>query len=151
MGGQTGAHARDHLLVTASVQIAHTGYYTILMSRRADQPADNRADRSGPERYPPSIATVMVSVMNDMMPRRRWRRAMRTMPSVMRRGNRRTSRQRQTREKNRNRLGRVGQTFSAKETVRPLSSACLLILTTNNLSKRTKLLAFLLVRRRIAI
>ena len=73
------------------------------MCRRADESANNRADRSGPERDPPSIATVMVGVVNDMMPRR-WRRAMRTMPSVMRRGNRRTSRQRQTREKNRNRL-----------------------------------------------
>ena len=101
---QPSAHARDHLLVATSVQIAHTEYYTILVCRRADQPTDNRANRRRAKGNPSGIATVMVGVMNDMMPRRRWRRAMRTMPSVMRRGNRRTSRQRQTREKNRNRL-----------------------------------------------
>ena len=75
------------------------------MSRRADQSADNRTDRSRAERNPSGIASVMMSVVNDMMPRRRRRRTMRMVPpAVMRRGNRRASRQRQSREKNRNRF-----------------------------------------------
>ena len=61
------------------------------MCRGADQSTDNRADRDSSERDPSGVTAVM-DVVNDMMPRRR-RRAMRTMPPVMRRGNRRTSRQ----------------------------------------------------------
>ena len=75
------------------------------MRRRTDQSANHRADRSGPERNPTGVpAAVMVSVVNDIMPRRGRRRAMRSMPPVMRRGNRRASRQRQSSEKNRNRF-----------------------------------------------
>ena len=75
------------------------------MSRRADQSADNRTDSRRAKRDPPGVpASVMVSVVNDIMPRRGRRRAMRSMPPVMRRGNRRASRQRQSREKNRNRF-----------------------------------------------
>ena len=71
------------------------------MSRRANQPADNRTDRGGSERNPSGVAAAVVDVVNDMMPRRR-RRAMRTMPPPMtRRGHRRTSRQNHTRHKNR--------------------------------------------------
>ena len=44
----------------------------------------------------------MVNMMDDMMTRRRWRRAMRTMPPpMMRRGNRRTSRQNHPSHENR--------------------------------------------------
>ena len=75
------------------------------MCRRADQSADNRADCRRAKGDPSGIAAVMVGVMNDMAPRRRRRRTMRTMPpAMMRRGNRRASRQRQSREKNRNRF-----------------------------------------------
>ena len=69
------------------------------MCRGADQPADNRADCRRAERDPTGITAVM-DVVNDMMARR-WRRAMRTMPPVMRRGNRRTSRQNHTSHENR--------------------------------------------------
>ena len=58
----------------------------------ADQSADNGPDRGSAKRDPSSIATVM-DVMNDLMPWRRRRRAMRTVPPVMRRSNRRASRQ----------------------------------------------------------
>ena len=68
------------------------------MRRGADQSADNRADRGGTKRNPSGIAIVM-DVMNDMMPR--WRRAMRTMPPMMRRGNRRASRQNHPSHENR--------------------------------------------------
>ena len=72
-----------------------------LASRRADESADNRADCGRAKRDPSRVpATVMMGVMDDMMPRRR--RAMRTMPpSMMRRGNRRASRQNHTRHENR--------------------------------------------------
>ena len=59
------------------------------MCRRANQSADNGPDCGRSKRNPSGIAIVM-DVADDMMPRRR-RRAMRTMPSVMRRGNGRTS------------------------------------------------------------
>ena len=75
------------------------------MCRRADESADNRANCRRDKGNPSGIAAVMVGVMNDMIPRRRGRRAMRSMPpAMMRRGNRRASRQRQPREKNRNRF-----------------------------------------------
>ena len=62
------------------------------MCCRADQSADNRTDCRRAKRDPSSVTAVMMDVVNDMMPRR-WRRTMRTMPPVMRRGNRRASRQ----------------------------------------------------------
>ena len=71
--------------------------------RRTDQSADNGPDSGSSERDPSGITAVMMDVVNDMMPGRR-RRAMRTMPPVMRRGNRRASRQNHTRHKNRERL-----------------------------------------------
>ena len=58
---------------------------------RADQSADNRADCRRAKRDPSGVPAAMMNVVNDMMPRRR--RAVRTMPPVMRRGNRRASRQ----------------------------------------------------------
>ena len=64
----------------------------ISMCRGADQSSDNRADCGSSERDPSGIAIVM-DVVNDVMPGRRRRRAMRTMPPVMRRGHRRASRQ----------------------------------------------------------
>ena len=71
-----------------------------LMCRRANQSADNRANRSSAERDPSGVPAMM-DVVNDMMPRRR-RRAMRTMPPpMMRRGNRRASRQNHPRHENR--------------------------------------------------
>ena len=74
------------------------------MSRRADQPTDNRTNSRRAERDPSGVPAVVVDMVNDMMSRRR-RRAMRTMPPpMMRRGNRRASRQRQSREKKRNRF-----------------------------------------------
>ena len=74
-----------------------------LVCRRADQPADNRADCRRAKSDPSDVPTVMMGVVNDMMPRRR--RAMRTMPPPLtRRSNRRASRQRQSRKKNRNRF-----------------------------------------------
>ena len=72
------------------------------MCRRANQPADNGPDCRRAERDPSGIAIVM-DVMNDMMPKWR-RRAMRTMPPMMRRGNRRTSRQNHASHENRERL-----------------------------------------------
>ena len=73
-----------------------------LVCRRANQSADNRADCGSSERDPSGIPAVMVNMMDDMMTRRRWRRAMRTMPPpMMRRGNRRASRQNHTRHENR--------------------------------------------------
>ena len=72
-----------------------------LASRRADQSADNRADCRRAKRDPSGVPAAVMDVVNDMMPRRR-RRAMRTMsPPMMRRGNRRASRQNHTRHKNR--------------------------------------------------
>ena len=71
------------------------------MCRRADQSADNGPDCRRAERDPSGVAAVMMDMVNDMMPRR-WRRAMRTMPPVMRRGNRRTSRQNHASHENRN-------------------------------------------------
>ena len=70
------------------------------MRRRADQSADNRADCRSSERNPSGVPATVMDVVNDMMPRWR-RRAMRTMPPVMRRGNRRTSRQNHTSHENR--------------------------------------------------
>ena len=70
------------------------------MRRRADQPADNCANCRRAKRHPSDVATTMMDVVNDMMPRRR-RRAMRTMPPVMRRGNRRACRQNHTSHENR--------------------------------------------------
>ena len=70
------------------------------MCRCADQSADNGPDCRRAERNPSRVPAVMMDVVNDMMPR--WRRAMRTMPPVMRRGNRRTSRQNHTSHENRN-------------------------------------------------
>ena len=70
------------------------------MCRCADQPADNGPDCCRAERNPSGVTAVMMDVVNDMMPGRR-RRAMRTMPPVMRRGNRRTSRQNHTSHENR--------------------------------------------------
>ena len=70
------------------------------MRRRADQSADNRADRGGSERDPSGVTAVMMDVVNDMMPGRR--RAMRTMPSVPRPSNRRASRQNHPSHENRN-------------------------------------------------
>ena len=72
------------------------------MCRGANQPADNRTDRSSSERDPSGVPATVMNVVNDMMPRRRWRRAMRTMPPMMRRGNRRTSRQNHACHENRN-------------------------------------------------
>ena len=66
---------------------------------RADQSADNRTDRGRSKRDPSGVAAVM-DMVNDMMTRRRW--AVRTVPSVMRRSNRRASRQNHTSQKNRN-------------------------------------------------
>ena len=72
------------------------------MCHRADQPTDNRANCRRAKGNPSGIATVVVGVMNDMTPRRR---TMRTMPpAMMRRSNRRASRKRHSREKNRNRF-----------------------------------------------
>ena len=68
--------------------------------RRADQPADNGANRRRAKRDPSGVPATVMDVVNDMMPRRR-RRAMRTMPPVMRRGNRRTSRQNHPSHENR--------------------------------------------------
>ena len=62
------------------------------MRRRANQSADNSPDSGSSKRDPSGIVIVM-DMVNDMMPRRRRRRAMRTMPPVPRRGNRRASRQ----------------------------------------------------------
>ena len=73
----------------------------ISMCRGADQSADNGADCRRAKRNPAGIAAVMMDVVNDMVTRRR-RRAMRTMPPVMRRGNRRTSRQNHASHENRN-------------------------------------------------
>ena len=70
------------------------------MRRRADQSADNRPDRGGSERNPSGVAATVMDVVNDMMLGRR--RAMRTMPPMPRRSNRRTSRQNHTRHENRN-------------------------------------------------
>ena len=90
-------------------QVANSGYIITrnapaarlkLVCRRADQSADNRADCRSSERNPSGIAAAVMDVVNDMMPRWR-RRAMRTMPPVMRRGNRRASRQNHTRHENR--------------------------------------------------
>ena len=67
--------------------------------RCADQPADNGPDRCRSERDPAGVAVVM-DVVNDMMPGRR-RRAMRTMPPVPRRSNRRTRRQNHPSHENR--------------------------------------------------
>ena len=76
-----------------------------LVCRRADESADNRANCRRAKGNPSDIATVMVGVMNDLIPGRRRRRTMRTMPTpMMRRSNRRASRQRQPREENRNRF-----------------------------------------------
>ena len=76
-----------------------------LVCRRTDQPADNSSDGRRAKRDPSGIPAVMMGVVHDMMPRRRRRRTMRTMPPPMtRRSNRRASRQRQSREKNRNRF-----------------------------------------------
>ena len=72
-----------------------------LVCRRADQSADNRADCGRAKRNPSGVPAVMVNMLDDMMTRRRWRRAMRTMPSVMRRGNRRASRQNHASHENR--------------------------------------------------
>ena len=68
------------------------------MCRRADQPADNGPDCRRAEHNPTGVPAVM-DVVDDMMPR--WRRAMRTMPPVMRRGNRRASRQNHPSHENR--------------------------------------------------
>ena len=63
------------------------------MRRRANKSADNCAD-CGSSKSDPSGVTTVMDVVNDMMPGRRRRRTMRTTPpSVMRRGNRRASRQ----------------------------------------------------------
>ena len=72
-----------------------------LVCSRADQSADNRADCRRAKRDPSGVAFVM-DVVNDMMTGRRRRRAMRTMPPVPRRGNRRTSRQNHPSHENRN-------------------------------------------------
>ena len=69
------------------------------MCRGANQSADNCADCRRAKRDPSGVTAVM-DVVNDMMPRRRWR-TMRTMPPVMRRGNRRTSRQNHASHENR--------------------------------------------------
>ena len=71
------------------------------MCRRANQSADNRADYRRTKRNPSGIPATVIDVVNDMMPRRRWR-AMRTMPPVMRRGHRRTRRQNHPSHENRN-------------------------------------------------
>ena len=75
-----------------------------LVCRCADQPADDRADGCRAKRDQSDVAAAMMRMVNnDMMPRRG--RAMRTMPPPMpRRSNRRTCRQRQSCEKNRNRF-----------------------------------------------
>ena len=70
------------------------------MCRGADQSADNRANCRRAERNPSGVTAVM-DMVDDMMPGRR-RRAMRTTPPVMRRGNRRTSRQNHPSHENRN-------------------------------------------------
>ena len=72
----------------------------ISIRRRTDQPADDGSDRGGSERNPAGVAGVMIDMVNDMMPRRR--RAMRTMPPMMRRGNRRTGRQNHASHENHN-------------------------------------------------
>ena len=69
------------------------------MRRGADQSADNRTDRGSSERDPTGVAAVMMDVVNDMVTRRR--RTMRTMPPMMRRGNRRASRQNHPSHENR--------------------------------------------------
>ena len=77
------------------------------MSRRADQSADNRADSRRAKRNPSCApAAVMRMVNDDMMPRRAMmmNRCRTAMTSMIRRGNCRASRQRQSREKNRNRF-----------------------------------------------
>ena len=71
----------------------------ISMCRGSDQPADNGPDCRRAERDPSGITAVM-DMVDDMMPRRR--RAMRTMPPMMRRGNRRASRQNHPSHENRN-------------------------------------------------
>ena len=73
----------------------------ISIRRRADQPADNGANCHRTKRNPAGVAAVVMDVVNDMMPRRR-RRTMRTMPSVPRPCNRRTSRQNRPSHENRN-------------------------------------------------
>ena len=78
-----------------------------LVCRRADQSADNCADCRCAKRNPSCApAAVMRMVNDDMMPRRAtmMNRCRTAMTSMMRRGNRRASRQRQSREKNRNRF-----------------------------------------------
>ena len=72
-----------------------------LVCRRTDQSADNRADCGRAKRNPSGVPAVMVNLMDDMMTRRGRRRAMRTMPPVMRRGNRRASRQNHASHENR--------------------------------------------------
>ena len=69
------------------------------MRRGANQSTDNRPDCGSSECDPSGIAAVM-DVVNDMMPRR-WRRAMQTMPPMMRRGIRRTSHQNHPSHENR--------------------------------------------------
>ena len=72
------------------------------MCRSSNQPADNRSDCRRAKRDPSGVPAAVMDVVNDMMPRRRRRRAMRTMPpAVMRSGNRRASRQNHTRHENR--------------------------------------------------
>ena len=72
-----------------------------LVCRRTDQSADNRADCRSSERNPSDVPAAAMGVVNDMMPRRR-RRTMRTMPpAMMRRGNRRASRQNHPSHENR--------------------------------------------------
>ena len=73
-----------------------------LVCRCTDQPTDNGTDCRRTKRDPTGVPAVMMGVVNDMMTRRRWRRAMRTMPpSMMRRGNRRACRQNHPRHENR--------------------------------------------------
>ena len=71
------------------------------MCRGADQSTDNRADCRRAERNPSGVTAVMMDVVNDMVTRW-WRWAMRTMPPVMWRGNRRASRQNHASHENRN-------------------------------------------------
>ena len=76
------------------------------VSRRADQPADNRADCRRAKGNPSGIAAaVMVGVMNDMIPRRRaamMNRCRTAMTSMMGRGNRRAGREDHARNENQN-------------------------------------------------
>ena len=74
----------------------------ISICRRADQSADNRADCRRAERDPSGVPAAVMDVVNDMMPRRRWRAMLTMPPSMMRRGNRRTSRQNHASHENRN-------------------------------------------------